>query len=124
MPRLIRAMSNPYVDIIAHPTGRLIPDRPPMDLDMEEVFQTAAKTGTILEINANPSRLDLKDTHIRRALELGIKLAINSDAHHEEHYDLLHYGISTAQRGWATALDVINTLSLDTLLPILRRNRN
>ena len=124
MPRLIRAMSNPYVDIIAHPTGRLLPDRPPMDLDMEEVFQTAVKTDTILEINANPSRLDLRDSHVRRALELGIKLAINSDAHHEEHYDLLHYGVATAQRGWATASDVINTLSMDTLLPILRRNRN
>jgi DNA polymerase (family 10) len=122
MPRLIRAMSNPYVDIIAHPTGRLIPDRPPMDLDMEEVFQTALQTGTILEVNANPSRLDLRDSHIRRAVELGVKIAINSDAHNEEHYDLLHFGVATAQRGWAGSSDVINTLAVATLLPLLRKD--
>jgi DNA polymerase (family 10) len=106
--RLLSALENPYVDMIAHPTGRLLVDRPEADLDIEEVINTAAQTGTILEINANPQRLDLKDVHVRRAIELGVTLAINSDAHHPDHMDFLHFGIGTAQRGWATAADVIN----------------
>jgi DNA polymerase (family 10) len=114
--RLIRAIENPYVDIIAHPTGRLLPDRPPMDLDLEEVFQSAARWGTILEVNANPSRLDLKDIHIRRALELGITLTINTDAHNEAHYDFMHYGVATAQRGWARAGDIVNTWPTNDLV--------
>ncbi|GMQ77675.1 MAG: DNA polymerase/3'-5' exonuclease PolX [Anaerolineae bacterium] len=107
--RLLSALENPHVDMIAHPTGRLLVDRPGADLDIEEVINTAAQTGTILEINANPQRLDLKDVHVRRAIELGVTLAINSDAHHPDHMDFLHFGIGTAQRGWATAADVINS---------------
>jgi DNA polymerase (family 10) len=118
--RLIRAIENPHVDIIAHPTGRLLPDRAPMDLDLEEVFQSAARWGTILEVNANPSRLDLKDSHIRRALELGITLTINTDAHNEAHYDFMHYGVATAQRGWATSGDIVNTWSTHDLVNYLR----
>jgi DNA polymerase (family 10) len=106
--RLLSALENPIVDMIAHPTGRLLVDRPGADLDIEEVINTAAQTGTILEINANPQRLDLKDVHVRRAIELGVTLAINSDAHHPDHMDFLHFGIGAAQRGWATAADVIN----------------
>jgi DNA polymerase (family 10) len=106
--RLLSALENPHVDMIAHPTGRLLVDRPGADLDIEEVINTAAQSGTILEINANPQRLDLKDVHVRRAIELGVTLAINSDAHHPDHMDFLHFGIGVAQRGWATAADVIN----------------
>ena len=119
MERIMTALHNPHVDMIAHPTGRLLPKRPGADLDMEEVLNTAVATNTILEINANPRRLDLKDSYVRRALELGVKLAINCDAHRASHFDLLHYGIGTAQRGWATAAQVVNTWPLEKLI---RRN--
>ncbi|MCB9432554.1 MAG: DNA polymerase/3'-5' exonuclease PolX [Ardenticatenaceae bacterium] len=118
--RALNALWNPHVDMLAHPTGRLLPDRPGADLDMDVVLETAVITNTILEINANPSRLDLRDSHVRRAVELGVKLAINCDAHHVSHFDLLHYGIATAQRGWATAENVVNTWPLEKLLAFLR----
>lgn len=122
--RLLNAIYNPHVDMIAHPTGRLLPDRPGADLDMDQVLAAAAATGTILEINANPSRLDLRDSHARRAVELGVKLAINTDAHHVNHFALRHYGVATAQRGWATAVAIVNTWPLPTLLAHLHRNRH
>lgn len=114
--RLLNAIWNPHVDMIAHPTGRLLPDRPGADLDMDMILESAAAAHTILEINANPSRLDLRDSHIRRALEIGVVLAINTDAHHTEHFALRHYGVATAQRGWATADAIVNTWSLPKLL--------
>lgn len=117
--RLLNAMRNPHVDMIGHPTGRLLPDRPGADLDMEAVFATAVATDTILEINANPQRLDLRDGHVRRAIDLGVKIAINTDAHHAGHFELLHYGVATAQRGWATAVDVVNTWPLPQFLTFL-----
>lgn len=117
--RLLNAMRNPHVDMLGHPTGRLLPDRPGADLDMEAVFETAVATGTILEINANPQRLDLRDGHVRRAIDLGVKIAINTDAHHAGHFELLHYGVTTAQRGWATAVDVVNTWPLQQFLTFL-----
>lgn len=113
--RLLMAMRNPHVDMIAHPTGRLLPDRPGADLDMEMVWETAVSTRTILEINANPRRLDLNDVYARRAIALGIPLAINCDAHHADQFDLLHYGIATAQRAWATPENVVNTWPLERL---------
>ena len=116
MDRLMAALENPYVDMIAHPTGRLIPDRPAADVDMEMLLMAALKTATIIEINANPRRLDLRDIYARRAVELGVKLAINTDAHDATHYDFLHYGIATAQRGWATSADVVNSWPLTKLL--------
>ena len=119
MTRIMTALNNPHVDMIAHPTGRLLPDLPGADLDMELVLQTAVSTQTILEINANPHRLDLRDSHVRRAVELGVTLAINCDAHHVDHFELLHYGIATAQRGWATAEMVVNTWPLEKLLSFL-----
>ncbi len=118
--RLLNAMQNPHVDMIAHPTGRLLPDRAGADLDMEVVLQTAVSSHTILEVNANPKRLDLRDSHVRRAMELGVKIAINSDAHHADQFDLLHYGVAMAQRGWATADSVVNTWSLPDLLAYLQ----
>jgi DNA polymerase (family 10) len=119
MKRIMTALENPHVDMIGHPTGRLLPDRPGADLDMEVVLQTAVSTHTILEINANPHRLDLRDSHVRRAVELGATLAINCDAHHVDHFELLHYGVATAQRGWATPDQVVNTWPLEKLLAFL-----
>jgi len=116
MNRIMTAINNPHVDMIGHPTGRLLPDGPAADLGMEEVLRAAADNKTIIEINANPQRLDLRDVHVRRAVELGVKLAINTDAHHPEHLGFLHYGIAVAQRGWATAADVVNTWPVVKLL--------
>ncbi len=114
--RLLRAIHNPHVDIIAHPTGRLIGEREPGDLDLEAIFSAAAETGTALEINAHPARLDLRDVHARRAIALGVKLVINSDAHDVSGFDLLHYGVATARRGWVTSADVLNTRPVESLL--------
>lgn len=114
--RLLNAINNPHVDVIGHPTGRLFPDRAGADLDMDAVISAAAATGTILEINANPARLDLRDVHARMAIDKGVKLAINTDAHRAEEFELLHYGVATAQRGWATAGDVVNTWPIQRLL--------
>jgi DNA polymerase (family 10) len=119
--RLLNAIENPHVDVIAHPTGRMLTDRQGADLDMEAVFTAAARNGTILEVNANPRRLDLRDSHVRRAIELGIKLAINTDAHHPDEFGLIDYGVATAQRGWATADVVVNTWSVDHLQEYLNQ---
>lgn len=118
--RLLAAIHNPHVDMIGHPTGRLLPNRAGADLDMDAILAAAARTGTILEINANPARLDLRDSHVRRAIELGVKLSINTDAHYPENFDLMHFGVATAQRGWATAGDVINTWPVEALLAYIR----
>lgn len=118
--RLLRAIENPHVDMIGHPSGRLLPERVGADLDIEAVIQAAARTGTILEINANPRRLDLRDSHVRQAVQAGVKLAINTDAHRPADFDLRHYGVATAQRGWATAADVVNTWPVDRFLAILK----
>ncbi len=111
--RLLNAIRNPHVDIIGHPRGQLIPTREPADLDMDAVFAAAKETGTVLEINANPHRLDLDDAHAQRAVELGVLLAIDTDAHSAGELDLIHYGITTARRGWVKPQDVINTWSTD-----------
>jgi DNA polymerase (family 10) len=111
--RLLNAIENPHVDMIGHPTGRLMPERAGADLDMDAVIKAAVQTNTILEINANPRRLDLKDSHIRLAVEAGVKLAINTDAHHIDQFELIHFGVGVAQRGWATAKDVVNTWPLE-----------
>lgn len=109
--RLLKVMRNPHVDIIGHPTGRLLPDREGADLDMDAVLQTALETGTALEINAHPSRLDLDDIYARRAVEMGILLSINTDAHSASDLDLLHFGIGAARRAWVRPADVLNTRS-------------
>jgi len=118
--RMINAIKNPNVDIIGHPTGRLIPDREGADLDMEAVFSAAAESGVALEISAHPERLDLNDIHARRAIELGILLSINTDAHSPGELDLMHFGVSTARRGWVEPGDVINTWETEKLLSWLR----
>jgi DNA polymerase (family 10) len=119
--RLLNAIRNPHVDIIGHPRGQLIPDREPADLDMDAVFAAAKETGTVLEINANPHRLDLDDAHAKRAVEMGIKLAIDCDAHAGEEFELLRYGIATARRGWVKPSDVINTWLTDEFIRWLNR---
>ncbi len=119
--RVINAIRNPHVDIIGHPTGRLIPDREGADLDMEAVLNAAAETGVALEINAHPSRLDLDDMYARRAKELGILMSINTDSHSEEDFDNLFYGVATARRAWLTKEDVINTWSTKKLLDWLKK---
>ncbi|MGW8224126.1 MAG: DNA polymerase/3'-5' exonuclease PolX [Anaerolineales bacterium] len=118
--RMINAIQNPNVDIIGHPTGRLIPDREGADLDMEAVFSAAAESGVVLEISAHPERLDLNDIHARRAIELGILLSINTDAHSPGELDLMHFGVSTARRGWVEPGDVINTWETERLISWLR----
>jgi DNA polymerase (family 10) len=121
--RLLSAIRNPHVDIIAHPTGRLIGQREGADLDLELVFRTAAETGTALEINADYRRLDLSDIHARRAIELGVKLTIGSDTHSAEGVGALDFGVATARRGWATAADVINSWPLAKVLDWANRSR-
>lgn len=121
--RIVAAMRNPYVSIIGHPTGRILGEREGYQLDMEEVLQVAKETGTALEINAYPMRLDLEDKHVRRAKELGVMIAINTDTHAQMQFDFLSYGISVAQRGWLERGDVLNTLEPDELLKRLHRKR-
>jgi len=118
--RLLNAIRNPHVDIIGHPTGRLLPDREGADLDMDAVFQAAAEAGVAMEINAHPSRLDLDDINARRAIALGIPLSINTDAHASSDLDLLHFGLGIARRSWATAEQVINTWPKERLLKWLK----
>lgn len=113
--RLLNAIHNAHVDIIGHPTGRLIPDREGADLDMDAVLAAARESGVALEINAHPMRLDLDDVYSRRAIEMGIPLAINTDAHHPGDFALSEFGVATARRGWVTAADVINTWPPDRL---------
>ena len=102
VPVTVRATA-PVVDIIGHPTGRLFPDREGADLDMEAIIAACKETGTILEINASPERLDLNDLNARRALDMGCLLVISTDAHNPTMFDNMHYGVAMARRAWATA---------------------
>ena len=120
--RLIRAMSNPHVSIIGHPTGRLIGEREPCDIDMERVIASARDLGCCLEINAQPDRLDLNDMHVYAAKQAGVKLAISTDAHAVDSFGWIRFGIDQARRGWATADDVINTRPLVDLRKLFQRH--
>lgn len=122
--RLLSAMESPYIDIIAHPTGRVLQQRKGYELDMEKIFKKAAETGTILEINSYPDRLDLDDIHIKKALEHDIKLSTNTDSHHKNHLAYIEFGVAQARRGWAEKSDIINTLSVDEMLEALPRNNS
>ena len=113
--RVMNALRNPYVDVIGHPSGRILGQRQESAVDLDAVIEVAAATGTALEVNSIPNRLDLDDVHVREALKRGVRLAINSDAHHPGGLDSLYYGLATARRGWATSSDVLNTLNLDEL---------
>ncbi|HET8760736.1 MAG TPA: DNA polymerase/3'-5' exonuclease PolX, partial [Nitrospiria bacterium] len=118
--RVIRAMENPHADILFHPTGRLIGKREAYDIDIDAVIAAAKRTGTVLEIDAFPDRMDLKDDHARKAASAGVKLVIDSDAHATGHFQVLHYGIAAARRGWVTKADVINTRPLREFLRALK----
>lgn len=119
--RIIRAIENPHVDAIGHPTGRLIGSREPYAVDLEAVFSAAARTGTVLEVNSFPERLDLVDTHARRAKELGVTLVINTDAHAPIHLENIRYGVAVARRAWLEPPNVLNTLRAEDLFRRLSR---
>ncbi len=118
--RLLNAIRNPHVDIIGHPSGRLLPNRDGADLDWEAVLATAQQHGVALEINANPARLDLDDVYARRAAEMDIPMALNTDAHTPTDFDLIEYGIGIARRAWVEPSQIINTWSPERLLAWLR----
>jgi DNA polymerase (family X) len=118
--RILKAMDNPNMDMLGHPTGRLMPRREPVDVDIEVVFQAARKTGTILEINSMPDRLDLKDTHVQRARQLGVMMAINTDSHSSQQYRLMRFGVGVARRGWCGPSDIINTRNLSGLMACVK----
>ena len=121
--RIVRAMENPHVHILGHPTARLIGKRPPIEFDLEEVFRAAARTGTALEINSFPDRLDLRDEHILWARRHGVRFAVDTDSHAAVHLPFLRFGVGTAQRGWLTRDDVINAWPLSKLRRFLRKHR-
>lgn len=121
--RIVRAMENPYVNVIGHPTTRKINQRQPVEFDLDEVFAAAARTGTALEVNAYPDRLDLKDEHTMWAKRYGVKFAVDTDSHATTHLDHMRYGVAMAQRGWLTKDDVINAWPLGKLRTFLRKGR-
>ena len=118
--RMIKAIENPHVDIIAHPTCRLIGEREPVAIDMETLFQAAARHRKILEINCTPSRLDLKDSHVYRAREIGVMIALGTDSHRSEQLNYMRFGVAVARRGWCQAKDVLNTRSLNDIFAYLK----
>ncbi|PJC53257.1 MAG: DNA polymerase III [Candidatus Magasanikbacteria bacterium CG_4_9_14_0_2_um_filter_41_10] len=118
--RIIRAMKNPNVDIISHPTGRIIKRRDEYQIDFDKILRVAKETGTILEINSYPERLDLNAENIRRAKEVGVKMAINTDSHHRDQMRFIEYGIAQARRGWAEKEDIINCWPLEKLLKFFK----
>ncbi|HEY7699919.1 MAG TPA: DNA polymerase/3'-5' exonuclease PolX, partial [Vicinamibacteria bacterium] len=118
--RICRALRNPHVDILFHPTGRILMKRDPYEVDIDEVIRVARETGTLLEVDSIFDRLDLKDEHVRAAVEAGVKLVVDSDAHATKHFDSLPLGVATARRGWATAADVVNTRPLPRFLRALK----
>lgn len=121
--RIIRAMKNPYVNIIVHPTGRVIFGRPPFALDMDKILKAAKQLGVAMEINSFFDRLDLRDTDIRKAVGLGVKIVINTDAHNKTQLKLMEYGIAQARRGWAEKKDILNTQPLDVLLNFFNKKK-
>ena len=121
--RFVTACENPHVNVIGHPLARRIGQRPPVDVDLPELFRACARTGTALEVNAHPNRLDLPSAHIKAAKDAGVKFAVDSDAHFPGGLDYLRYGVGTAQRGWLTPGDVINTWPLPRLREFLRKRR-
>jgi DNA polymerase (family 10) len=118
--RLLAAIENPYTQIIAHPTGRLLLRRDPFEYDMERILDAAHKRGVAMECNSYPDRLDLKDTHLRMAKERGVKIVISTDSHSTTNLDFIRYGVQMARRGWLEKKDVLNTLPVEEFLGALR----
>jgi DNA polymerase (family 10) len=119
--RILKALSHPAVDVLAHPTGRLINEREPIKLDLEAIFHNAKEQNVALELNAQPDRLDLNDIQVYRAREIGVKIVINTDSHHVEQLSFMKYGIDQARRGWLERSDLLNTSSWPELRRWLRR---
>ncbi len=119
--RVLKAIGHPYVNILAHPTGRMIHERPACDIDLKRVMKAAKEAGCAMELNAHPQRLDLNDIHCKMAKEMGVKVAISTDAHGTDDLDLVRYGLDQARRGWLEKADVINTRSLRQLRRFLKR---
>jgi DNA polymerase (family X) len=121
--RIITAMQNPYVNVIGHPSGRLIGRRQPIDMDFEAICEAAVRTGTALEVNSFPDRLDLRDEHVRWAIERGVTISIDTDSHAPKHMDNLRFGVATAQRGWARAADVLTARTVKQVRDFVGRKR-
>ena len=119
--RIIRAMDNPYFNILAHPTGRLLNERKPYDLDMEQIMAAALERGCFLEVNAQPVRLDLTDLHCKMAKDMGVKVAISTDAHRTTELEFMRFGVGQARRGWLEPTDIINTQPLNKLKRLFQR---
>ena len=119
--RIMKAMENPFVDIIAHPTGRILGERKPYQVNMEKLLNHALKTGTALEINAYPNRMDIKDIYARMAKDMGVKIVINTDAHHFLQLDWIKYGVWVARRGWLEKSDVLNTFDFPEIMELLKK---
>lgn len=122
--RIEAAMKNEHVDIVAHPTGRMLRRRPGYQLDLDKIFETSVKTGTALEINASPDRLDLRDIHVQKAQEYGCKLVINTDAHDAKHLTDMRYGVLNARRGWLKKDNVLNSMGYASLYKHLKIDRH
>ena len=118
--RIEKAMRNKNVDILFHPTGRLINKRSAYEVRMERIIQVAKETGTVLEVDAYPDRLDLHDEYIRRCVRSGVKISIDSDSHAKNHFQYLEFGIGQARRGWAERKDVINAWPVEKMLSVLK----
>ena len=118
--RMLAAIENPYVQIIGHPTGRLLLRRDAMAYDMERILDSARRNGIVMECNAAPDRLDLKDTYLRMAKDRGVRVVISTDAHSISNLDLMRYGVQMARRGWIEKKDVLNALPLEKMLAALR----
>ncbi|MBE0481037.1 MAG: DNA polymerase/3'-5' exonuclease PolX [Dehalococcoidia bacterium] len=121
--RIIRALRHPYFIVLAHPTGRIIGEREPYEVDMEAIIRAARENGCALELNSQTDRLDLADIYCKMAKEMGVKIAISSDAHSLSELDLMRYGITQARRGWLEKPDVLNARSLEEIMEIFRQNR-
>jgi len=119
--RVLKAMENPFFNILGHPTGRIIGQREPYEIDLEEIMKQAQENGCFLELNAEPDRLDLIDTHCKMAKDIGVKVAISTDAHSPAGLEFMRFGIGQARRGWLEADDVVNTRSLKKLIKMLKR---
>jgi DNA polymerase (family 10) len=121
--RIVKALRHPNVDILGHPMGREINRREPYDVDLEEILRAAKENGVAVELDAHPERLDLKDVHLHRARELGLKVAINSDAHRTEELRFMSYGVDQARRGWLEKSDILNSMTWPALRKWLNRTR-
>jgi DNA polymerase (family 10) len=118
--RIIRALENPHVDILSHPTGRILKRRDEYETDFDRLLKVARETGKVLEINAYPERLDLNDVNIMKAIKAGVRMVVNTDAHHVDQLGMMRYGVAQARRGWAEKKDIINAWPVEELLKTLK----